>query len=234
MARDAEGYRVRTPYGDGQAATRGDLAYLMLECLAYGFVEETGETVAHAGAFETATGAIVYFGGPHAGKSTLSFAAWLRDARIIGDDRIALNPAAGTVAAFPKCIKLRVDPADPPPLPLAGKVPADKIIAGQIHGDHRYILARSLPRMASYGAATPIRALVCLERRNLERRARAEPLDVRAAYETILPQVISPHLDALAVLRLVKAHAAGHSLLRLIVGEDQIEAALERLDELDR
>ncbi len=77
-----------------------------------------------------------------------------------------------------------------------------------------------------------MRALVELVRRNAEPSARLAPLPEREAYNRMLPEMISPHRELLALLRLVKRLAAAGRVVRLTVGEDEIDAALDRLTEL--
>ena len=224
-------WTLETPYGAGAASEPGELAYLLLESLAYGFQETTQTALAHAGAIDAGGGALVLFGSAYAGKSSLAIGAWRRGAALIGDDRVRLDAAAGTVAAFPKCAKLRLAPGETAN-PLGGAVPDADGLIGQIRDDRRFILSRGLPGIEPYGTARPVRALVELVRRNAEPGARLAALPAREAYDRMLPEMISPHREPMALLRLIKRLAAAGRVVRLTVGEDEIGAALERLDEL--
>ncbi len=224
-------WTVATPYGAGEASESGDLAYLLLESLAYGFQETTREPLAHAGAIDAGRGALVLFGPAYAGKSSLAVGAWRRGAALIGDDRVRLDAAAGTVAAFPKCAKLRLAPGESTS-PLGTAVPDGDGRAGQIRDDRRFILSRGVSGMEPYGTGRPVRALVELVRRDDEPGARLAPLAARDAYDRMLPEMISPHRDPLALLRLIKRLAAAGRLVRLTVGDGEIDAALDRLTEL--
>lgn len=225
---DDGAWTLATPYGRGAASGRGDLAYLLLESLAYGFQETTRAALAHAAAIDAGNGALVLFGAAYAGKSSLALGAWRRGAALIGDDRVRLEAAAGSVAAFPKCAKLRLAPGETAN-PLEGAVPDNEGLVGRIRDDRRFIVSRGLPGIDPYGTPRPVRALVDLVRRNDEPGARLAPLPAPEAYERMLPEMISPHRDPLALLRLIKRLAATGRLVRLTVGDGDIDAALDLL-----
>ena len=63
---------IETPYGACAASEPGDLAYLLLESLAYGFQETTQTALAYTGAIDAGTGALVLFGSAYTGKSSLA------------------------------------------------------------------------------------------------------------------------------------------------------------------
>ena len=224
-------WTLDTPYGAGAASEPRDLAYLLLESLAYGFQETTRTPLAHVGAIDAGHGALVLFGSAYAGKSSLAVGAWRRGAALIGDDRVRLDAAAGSVAAFPKCAKLRLASGESAN-PLGGAVPEADGLVGRIRDDRRFIISRGLPGIEPYGTARPVRALVELVRRNAEPGARVAPLPLREAYDRMLPEMISPQREPLALLRLIKRLAAAGRLVRLTVGDGEIDTALDRLTEL--
>ncbi len=230
VARNGEGHRVRLPYGETATASWSDTAFLVLGAVAYGFALATQRLVVHAGGFVDDGGAVVCFGAPKAGKSSLAFAAWRHGLEVLGDDRICLDPAAGRASVYPKCLKIRLN-GNAPPADMAELVKQGNAFVGALGDDRRLVLSRRLPGFAGYDAAPPLRALVCIERSD-EAASRLEPVPVVEALDDILGHAMLGDHTPMALVRLVKAHVPGGRLLRLKVAHDDTDAALGLLHAL--
>ena len=92
-----------------RAGNRAQLLFAALEAVGQIFIYSFTGTVFHAGAFQKNSGAVVFFGAPQSGKSSLGFADWKRNLNLIGDDRVVLVDEGRRIRPFPKCVKLRLD-----------------------------------------------------------------------------------------------------------------------------
>ncbi|MFQ5785779.1 MAG: hypothetical protein ACE5H8_13290 [Alphaproteobacteria bacterium] len=227
LERRGDGYRVRGLFGEMDTDNWSDAAYLLLEAVAYGFALSTRRLVVHAGSIVDGGGAIVCFGAPWAGKSSLSFAAWRRGLRVLGDDRVCLDPTKASARAYPKCLKLRLADDDPPAC-VAEALAADDAFVGALGDDRRLVLSRGLAGFVAYDTAFPIRALVRIER-GAGPRSRLDMEPVIDALDDILVQASLTRFSPMDLVRLVKTQAPGERIPRLRVAPDDTDSALDLL-----
>jgi len=224
-----DGHQLRGPFGRLTMAGGADGAYALLEAIAHVFATHTRRLVVHAGAFVGADGgAVVYFGVPFAGKSGLTHAAWRRGLTVIGDDRLWLDTAAGTVRAFPKCLKIRMGDG-PPPAGARGATAAGDAFVGALRGDRRLVVSRRAGGFAGYDAAYPVRAMAPIAR-GAETALVAAP-----SAEGLGPVLAGATLAAtppMALIRLAKRHAPGGRPALLRIADGDFAGALDILTTL--
>lgn len=230
IRRENTGWALDTPLGSRSLANDDDAAFTLLESLTYEFWMRTRHTVIHAGGFMLDGGAVLYLGGPRAGKSRLTFAAWRQGHPILGDDRMVLHLDKHAVQPMPKCVKLRLDSDHVPP-DWRRLVPDEHSFTGEIRGDRRWILSRRLPHMISCTSIVPVRSVVAL------RRVDSGPtrFDKSALTEVLsetLPASSVGENTALDVLRFLKFHASEGRIQRLNVAPDEVEVGLALLAKL--
>jgi hypothetical protein len=186
----------------------------------------TGAHVLHAAAVagRDGGGAALFLGRSRAGKSTLAHAAWRAGHEVLGDDVVAVDAARGAVQALPAPLRLRPDAlgADPPGL---GGLPPAAVLAGEIAGERRVLLARGLPGMAPVGRAYPLAAVYLLERSDAPGWSR-EPADRLALVRAVIDQTFPGPERPLALLPPFAALWAAGRAFRLRVGNGATEAAV--------
>jgi hypothetical protein len=226
--RDGSGYRVSVAGQTVHAATLAAARMLLLEAVGHAFVHAGGTTVLHAGAYAVTGGAVACLGAPRAGKSFLAHAAWRQGRTVLGDDRIAL--AGLSLAAFPKCLKLRL----PDGAKAADAVPgvATSALFAARHGDdRRAVLARSLPGFAGYGGTFATRAVVLIER-GRGPRSSLGAISMADALGRLVPSGTTGMASPMVLVRALKPYAESGRLPKLAVGDGDAEGALGLLDRL--
>ena len=217
------GYRIQ---GDGWHLETDDadqMLFMALEGIGHIFLTASSTTVLHGGAIKGPAGACIFYGAPHAGKTTLAFTAWQEGHPVIGDDRVRLSADHQTVEPFPKCLKLRIDPDNPPD---AGVPDALQARGAMTPDDHRLILARELEGFSPYYETTPIATLVHLERAG---HTAIEALAPDTALTTMLQNIASDDADTMAIVRLIKRQSGRGGLFRLTVAPGDSTAAVKAL-----
>lgn len=217
------GYRIR---GDGWHLETDDadqMLFMVLEGLGHIFLTTGSATVLHAGAIKGPAGACIFYGAPHAGKTTLAYTAWREGHQVIGDDRVRLSADHQSIEPFPKCLKLRIDPDNPPGAGVPGELQARGAMTPD---DHRLILARELEGFSPYDESTPIATLVHLERAG---HTAIETLPPDEALTTMLENIASDDADTMAIVRLIKRQSERGRLFRLTVAPDESKAAVNAL-----
>ncbi len=227
VSRNGDGWRVVMPHGEARMAAANDAVFLTLEAVAYRFAVETRRLVVHASGFVADGGAVVCFGAPFAGKSSMAFAAWRRGMDVLGDDRICLDPATMGAAVYPKCLKLRLDDG-PPPDDMLAAVDRDDAFVGDLDGDRRLVLSRRQPGFVGYDAALPLRALVRIERWDGP-ESRLDTVPVVDVLDDILTQAMLSDRSPMELVRMIKAHTPDGRLVRLRVAPDDTDAGLDLL-----
>ncbi|MFO1036295.1 MAG: hypothetical protein U1E45_05585 [Geminicoccaceae bacterium] len=159
VAQDAEG---RPVLEDGAPLAPADLIARLACIVWFQLVDETDGIVVHAAAVGRQGVATLLLGPGRVGKSSLAYAAWRAGLEVLGDDRLLLDPAKGTVEALPRPLSLRErDGAFPPSL---AELPEGACSIGSAFGERRATLSRSLPGMTRTGEAFAVDRLVLLER----------------------------------------------------------------------
>ena len=208
-------YYIATSDWQVRAGNRAQLLFAALEAVGQIFIYSFTGTVFHAGAFQKNSGAVVFFGAPQSGKSSLGFAAWKRNLNLIGDDRVVLVDEGRRIRPFPKCVKLRLGGDGVLP-PGTEALSPDMVVKADLGHEIRLILARSLPGFSAYGIETNVNYLV-----ELKRGAGGEtsliPLAPGEALDSALENVVSPDFDPMGVVRLIKRQAVAERLFRLTV-----------------
>ncbi len=231
VSRSGDGWRVVMPHGEARIAAVDDAVFLILEAVAYRFAVETRRLVVHASGFVAGGSAVVCFGAPFAGKSSMAFAAWRRGMDVLGDDRICLDPATMGAAVYPKCLKLRLDDGAPP-AHMSAALDRDDAFVGVLRGDagddRRLVLSRRLPGFVGYDAALPLRALVRIERWD-GRESCLDTVPVVDVLDDILTQAMLSNRSPMELVRMIKAHTPDGRLVRLRVAPDDTDAGLDLL-----
>jgi hypothetical protein len=215
------------------AISHAQLLFATLEAIGQIFVYDLTGAIFHAGAFLRDTGglrdpkAIVFFGAPQSGKSTLGFAAWRRGLALVGDDRIALMEGGRRLCPFLKCLKLRL-PADGALPPGLENAPPRLMVKADIGYEIRLILARSLPGFCAYGQDAEVDIVVELKRGAAGETA-LSPLDPGVALDAAFQNVVSPEFDSMGMVRMIKHQSAENRLFRLTIGPNDSEKALDLL-----
>ena len=220
-------YSVATSDWQVRAGDRAQLLFAALEAVGQIFIHSFTGTIFHAGAFQRKTGAVIFFGAPQSGKSSLGFAAWKRNLNLIGDDRVVLVDEGKRIRPFPKCLKLRLGKDGMLP-PGAEALPPDMMVKADLGHEIRLILARSLPGFSAYGSETNVNILVELKR-GTGGETSLTPLAPGEALDSALENVVSPDFDPMGVVRLIKRQAEAERLFRLTVAPDGTERALDLL-----
>ena len=210
-----------------RAGSRAQLLFAALEAVGQIFVHSFSGAIFHAGAFSGESGAVVFFGAPQSGKSSLGFAAWKRQLPLIGDDRVVLLDEGGRIRPFPKCVKLRLAEDGALPAGVEG-LPPEMMVKADLGHEIRLILARALPGFSAYDSETNVDLLVELKR-GTGGETSLTPLEPGDALDSVLENVVSPDFDPMGVVRLIKRQAEGNRLFRLTVDEDSTEQALDLL-----
>ena len=210
-----------------RAASRAQLLFAALEALGQIFLHGFTGAIFHAGAFSRETGAVVFFGAPQSGKSSLGFAAWKRNLPLIGDDRVVLLDQGRRIRPFPKCLKLRLaeDGALPPG---AEALPPGLAVKADLGHEIRLILARALPGFLAYDTEPNVDLLVELKR-DAGAGTSLTPLAPGEALNSVLENVVSPDFDPMEIVRFVKRQAEAKRLFRLTVAPGATEHALDLL-----
>ena len=210
-----------------RARTRAQLLFAALEGLGQIFIYSFPGAIFHASAFQTDSGAVMFFGAPQSGKSSLGFAAWKRGLTLIGDDRVVLVDEGKRVRPFPKCLKLRLGEDGVLP-PDAEALPPDKMVKADLGHEIRLILARSQPGFSPYGSETNVNVLVELER-GTDGETSLTPVKPEAALDSVIENVVSPDFHAMGIVRFVKRQAERNCLFRLTVAPGGTQRALDLL-----
>ncbi len=220
-------YYIATSDWQVRAGNRAQLLFAALEAVGQILIHSFTGTIFHAGAFQKNSGAVMFFGAPQSGKSSLGFAAWKRNLTLIGDDRVVLVDEGKRIRPFPKCVKLRLDKDGMLP-PGTEALPPDRMVKADLGHEIRLILARTLPGFSAYGTETNVNILV-----ELKRGAGGEtllvPLAPGEALDSALENVVSPDFDPMGVVRLIKRQAEAERLFRLTVAPGGTERALDLL-----
>lgn len=228
MAAEGTGWRVSVAGQTVRAATLASARLALLEAVGHAFAHAGGITVLHAGAHAGLRGAIAFLGAPRAGKSYLGHAAWRQGRGVLGDDRVAMIGL--TLAAFPKCMKLRVEKGAKPADAAPGVAPS-MVFAAALGDDRRAVLARSLPGFAPYGSAYPAHAVALVER-GRSTRSTLGSVSIADALGRLVPSGTSGMASPMVLVRILKPYAESGRLPRLTVGEGDAEGALALLDTL--
>lgn len=228
VLRHGAGYRARVADESVDARSWQAARLALLEAVAYAFAQTGGVTVLHAGAWHGPKGAVALLGGPRAGKTYLTFAAWRQGRTVLGDDRVALRGAA--LGAFPKCLKLRVAAGAKPADVLPDAAPGSAF-AADLGGERRLVIARTLPGFAGYETAHPLRAIVVLERARGPRSV-LDAIPAVEALERVLPSGGAGVATPMSLVRALKPFVESGRIPRLGVGADDAEGALALLDRL--
>jgi hypothetical protein len=220
-------FHVATIYWQVRAGSREQLLFAALEAVGQIFVHNFSGAIFHAGAFLGESGAVMFFGAPQSGKSSLGFAAWKRNLPLIGDDRVVLLDEGRRIRPFPKCVKLRL--AEDGALPAGAEAVApEMMVKADLGHEIRLILARALPGFSAYDSEANVNLLVELKR-GASGETSLTPLAPGDALDSVLENVVSPDFDPMGVVRLIKRQAEGGKLFRLTVDEDSTERALDLL-----
>ncbi len=126
--------------------------------------EKKGAFLLHAACFVLDGEALLVFGGPFAGKSTLAELALDRGVPLLGDDVIHLEPETGLAQAVPRPLKRRVGPQDvaaaDPRLVLAPGAP----LHGMLDGRACLLVPRSVPGIVDTASKLRVRGSIFLRR----------------------------------------------------------------------
>lgn len=125
--------------------------------------EKRGAFLLHAACFVISGQAVLVFGPPFAGKSTLSVLALERGIPILGDDVIHLAPETGLAEAVPRPLKRRIgehELRDCRQDPLR----VDSPLYGRLDGEPCVLVPRAQANIHSPEQRFPVRCSIFLER----------------------------------------------------------------------
>ncbi len=125
--------------------------------------EKRGAFLLHAACFVTNNQAVLVFGPPFAGKSTLANLALERGMDIIGDDVIHLAPETGLAQAVPRPLKRRITKQQ-----LAAQISdpltVGSLLYGQLDGEACVLTPRARANIYPPQRSVPVRCSVFLQR----------------------------------------------------------------------
>jgi hypothetical protein len=125
--------------------------------------EKRGAFLLHAACFVLHGQAVLVFGPPFSGKSTLTAMALARGMEILGDDVIHLAPETGLAEAVPRPLKRRIDRTEMEANlgdPLAVGTP----LYGALDGEACVLRPRAVPSIWPPSRRLPVRASIFLRR----------------------------------------------------------------------
>ncbi len=230
LRRRAHGWAFSAPIGPSFLEHDDDALILFTMLLADAFERHSPYPVLHAGAFAAGGGAVIYLAPMAEGKSSHSFAAWRRGYTVLGDDRIALRMAEGAAQAIPKCLKLRIDKSHVPS-PWRDRVPASETLIGGYDNDRRWVLSRSLPRMAPFKSLIPIHAMALLRRIDAG-PSHVDRIPLSTVIQSALDYATLGASSPMDLLRFMKGYADKGQLPRVNVAPGDIERGVELLANL--
>jgi hypothetical protein len=194
--------------------------------------EKRGAFLLHAACFIIDEQAVLVFGPPFAGKSTLSTLALARGIPILGDDVVHLAPETGLAEAVPRPLKQRISDAKlngliGDPLLLGGPV------YGRLDGEACMLSPRAQPNVYSPEQRFPVRCSIFLDRHSGHGVTAFQP-DRFKALTSLLDWARDWSTPTMAC-----AHRSARQLLALpytglSVGDGAQDAALDAIMELAR
>lgn len=125
--------------------------------------EKRGAFLLHAACFVVEGEAVLVFGPPFAGKSTLSHLALARGLEILGDDVIHLAPETGLAEAVPRPPKRRIAEAELA-LNLDDPLAVGRPLYGRLDGEPSVLTPRATPGIWPPTRRLPVRCSVFLRR----------------------------------------------------------------------
>lgn len=230
VRRSARGWEFSAPLGPPLLEHDDDAVIFLTMLIAHMFEQKAPCPVLHAGAFDSGGGAVVFLAAMAQGKSSHAFAAWRRGFTVLGDDRIALRLAERAAQPIPKCVKLRIEKDRVPNLWRA-EAPENETLIGGFPDDRRWVLSRSLPRMASCEASIPIRAIALLRRID-EGPSHVDRTPLSAVIQSALDYMTLGASTPMDVLRFMKRYANKGKLPRVNVAPGDIERGVDLLANL--
>jgi hypothetical protein len=125
--------------------------------------EKRGAFLLHAACFVVQGEAVLVFGPPFAGKSTLSALALARGIEILGDDVIHLAPETGLAEAVPRPLKRRIG-RDEMLANLAEPLRTGRPLYGLLDGEPSVLRPRAEPGIWPPTRRLPVRCSIFLRR----------------------------------------------------------------------
>lgn len=194
--------------------------------------EKRGAFMLHAACLVFDGEAILVFGRPYAGKSTLAALALSRDIEILGDDVIHLDPETGLAEAVARPLKRRITHAEADSN-LGDALAVGTSLFGSLDGEACVLRPRSTPGIWPPSRRLPVRCSVFMERHQGPGVRRFQPGRFEA-----LASLLNWARDW-STPPLACAHRAARQLLAqrhlaLSVGDNEQEAALDAIMEAAR
>lgn len=125
--------------------------------------EKRGAFLLHAACWVVQEEAVLVFGPPNAGKSTLSAAALARSVPILGDDVVHLDPETGLAEAVPRPPKRRLNAAIAD-AHLGDALEPGTPLYGALDGESCVLQPRSVPGIWPPSRRLPVRCSIFLQR----------------------------------------------------------------------
>jgi hypothetical protein len=180
----------------------------------------------HAAGYLEGEGATLISGPAYFGKSNLSFLAWSRGYRILGDDWLFYSRDTAEVYPVPKPMKPRVHPTDYPAMSaLCGDHPHSY---GAFRGEHRLMVGRSEGFYNDWDQPVRIERFVFLDK-SPDASSRIDRVDVREALPLLLAQTLlnEATMTLQAVTFAKSLLTAGTRLYKLSIGGEAYSEAFD-------
>jgi hypothetical protein len=224
--------RLRSFADEVRFADRNDLLLWLTLTTADVLAEKRGAFLLHAACLVVEGEAVLVFGPPFAGKSTLTSLALERGIEVLGDDVIHLAPETGLAEAVLRPIKRRVSAAELEARrseALAVGTP----LYGALDGEPCMLRPRATPGIWAPNRSLPVRCSIFLTRHAGPGLSRYQPERFRAL-ASLLDWARDWSTPPLAC-----AHRAARQLLTqrhvgLSIGDGEQEAALDAILDLAR
>lgn len=154
---------IRSFADEVRFATVNDLLIWLALTTTDVLAEKRGAFLLHAACFVVEGEAVLVFGPPFAGKSTLSALALARGVEILGDDVIHLAPETGLAEAVPRPLKRRIG-REEMLANLEGPLRAGQPLYGLLDGEPSMLRPRAQPGIWPPTRRLPVRCSIFLKR----------------------------------------------------------------------